>query len=311
MKRLAFRLMLNEPLFEEMDAVTAMGDPCVVYLRYRLVPTKDTIEFDAPSLDFETDEWVLHVGPEGEGVQGPFAAVGTGPAGDGRAKLEIRPDVEAVFTFKTQHRTEQAAYASVKPVLEAWQLEEGLRHAGQRPRFYFQLAGSLIVDRAPQPGKQATYAVSGGGSFYVRPADEKVVVEQLPEPPTEFVVDQHARTLWQRWERYLSGEDTLPAATYACLTYALTEFGPGPREAAARLRVSRGVLRKVGQLSSRVGDDATTRKFDGQSRRPHTLEEIAFLEAAITALIRRVAEVAATGNSSGLREIGVSDLDGR
>ena len=300
--------VLKEHRFEQPEAVATMGDPHVVYLRYRLVPTNEAIEYRVASFDRETDQWALHVGPEGEGVDGPFAAVSARPAVDDLRELEIRHDLEAVFTFRTQHRTEQAAHQAVRPFLEAWQLDEGLRQAGERPRFQLEPAGSLIVDRAPRPGEEATYVVTGGGSFYVRAAEEPVIVERLPGPPTELVVDQHARTLWQRWERYLNGGDTLPAAAYACLTYVDATFGPDRREAAARLRISRGVLRKIAQLSSRIGDDATARKFDSQARRAHTPEETAFLEMAITTMIRRVAEVAAIGNASGLHEIDRSDL---
>jgi len=300
--------VLKEHHFEQNDAVATMGDPHVVYLRYRLVPTNEAIEYRVDSFDRETDQWTLHLGPEGEGVDGSFAAVSARPAVDDPREREIRHDLEAVFTFKTQHRTEQAAHEAVRPCLEAWQLDEGLRQAGERPRFQLELAGSLIVDRAPRPGDEATYVVTGGGSFYVRPAEQPVIVQRLPEPPTEFVVDQHARTLWQRWERYLNGGDTLPAAAYACLTYVEATFAPGQREAAARLRISRGVLRKIARLSTRIGDDATARKFDSQARRAHTPEETAFLEIATTTLIRRTAEVAAIGNAWELPEIDVSDL---
>lgn len=285
-----------------------MGDPCVVYLRYRLVPTNDSTEFRAPSLDRETDEFVLHVGPQGEGVPGPFAAVSARPANDDGGELDVRPDVEAVFTFKAHHRSEQSAHAAVQPLLEAWQLEEALRQPGRPPRFRIEIAGSLVVDRAPPPGQEATYSLTGGGSLYVRPADETAVVEEFPEPPTQFFVDKHAKTLWQRWERYVNGEDTLPAAAYACLTYVQTEFGPGEREAATRLGVTRGLLRKIRELSSRTGDDATARKFAGQPRRAHTPEEIGFLENAITALIGRVAHIAATGDASRLHELNLNNL---
>jgi hypothetical protein len=138
-----------------------------------------------------------------------------------------------------------------------------------------------------------------------------VVVEKFPEPPTHLEVDAHTKTLWQRWSRYVAGEDTLPAAAYACLTYVETHFGPGGRDAAKRLAVSRGVLRGIRQLSSTIGDDATARKFASGTRRQHTDAEVAFLEAAVTVLIRRVAEVAAAGNASSLPAIDLSDLPRR
>jgi hypothetical protein len=46
-------------------------------------------------------------------------------------------------------------------------------------------------------------------------------------------------------------------------------------------------------LASEVGDEETARKFEARPRRAHTPAEVVFLEAAVTALIRRVGEVAA------------------
>jgi hypothetical protein len=150
--------------------------------------------------------------------------------------------------------------------------------------------------------------VSGGGSFYVRPPTQTVVIEEFSEPPRQLIADEHAKTLWRRWSRYLDGEDTLPAAAYACLTYVESELGPREQRAAARLGISRQVLGRVRILASRVGDEATARKFDRQKRRAHTLNEIKFLETTITVLIRRVGEVAAVGDATSLSKITLGDL---
>jgi hypothetical protein len=301
--------VIDAPVFERSATEAAMGDPAVVYLRYRLVPTDPATEFRAPAIDRETDDWALHVGPEGEGLAGVFGVMSIRPAG-APSDLEVRPEVEALFTCKTHYHDASAAHAAVLPVLEAWQLEESLREAGRRPRFQFEFAGSLVVDHAPQPGQEAQYVSTVGGSFYVRPKEQPVLVEAWSAPPTNLAVNEHARTLWQRWDRYLRGEDTLPVAAYACLTYLTATFGPGDREAAAALGVSRGVLRKVSELSSRVGDDETARKFDRQPRRAHTPEEVAFLERSVTALIRRVGELAAAADPSTLRQLDLTDLGG-
>jgi hypothetical protein len=51
--------VVREPDFEEPDAVAAMGDPQVIYLRYRLIPTADETEFPAESLDVETPDFLV------------------------------------------------------------------------------------------------------------------------------------------------------------------------------------------------------------------------------------------------------------
>lgn len=278
--------MVREPDFGESQNVEVMGDPHVVYLRYRLVPAN--AEFRAPPIDIDNEDFSIHVGPAGEGVPGPFAATATRPAGVESDQPPSAPDTEAVFTFKKHHPSERAARDAVRSFLEAWELDDALRVPGRPPRFEFELAGSLIVDRAPPPGRDATYVVAGDSNFYVSPTHEAAVVDQIPQPPAGFVAEARTRTLWSRWEPYLKREDTLPAAAYACLTYIETEFGPGGRDAADRLRVSRKLLRRINELTSRIGDESTARKFDLTPRRAHTPEEIAFLEAAVTLLIRRV-----------------------
>jgi len=181
--------VLREPNFEESDAVAAMGDPHVVYLRYKLTPTAVETEFHAESLDLETADFSVHVEREGEGIKDPFFAVSTRRADAPAHELRIRPEIEAVVRFKKQHRSARAAHDAVRRLLEAWELEEGLRAPGKGPRFEFEFAGSLIIDRGPLPGKEATYAVSGEGSFYVRAANQKVLVERFPEPPAQLELD--------------------------------------------------------------------------------------------------------------------------
>lgn len=280
-----------------------MGQPRVAYLRYRLLPGDDATEFQAPPLHIERDEFDVHVGPEGEGVRAPFASVGVA----GSETTRIRRDVEALVTFKAHHQSEREAHEAVRPFLEAWVMAAALEEPGRPQPFSLEFAGSLIVDVDPPPGEDAKYVVSGEGSFYVRPPHQQIVIEKFPEPPEGFAADRHVITLWRRWKRYLDGEDTLPAAAYACLTYVEREVARGEREAAANLRVSRPVLQTIARLTSNVGDEETARKFEAGPRRAHTAAEVAFLKAAVTALIRRVGEVAA-GDASELSEIGLADL---
>jgi hypothetical protein len=297
--------VLKEPPFEESAEVAAMGQPRVAYLRYRLLPRDEATEFQAPPLHIERDEFDVYVGPEGKGVRAPFASVSTSLAGSETTR--IRRDVEALVTFKADHQSEREAHEAVRPFLEAWLFSAALEEPGRPQPFSLEFAGSLIVDSDPPPGQDAKYVVSGGGSFYVRPPEQQIVIETFGEPPERFAADRHVITLWRRWKRYLDGKDTLAAAAYACLTYVENEVAQGEREAAANLRVSRRVLQTIGRLTSNVGDEETARKFDPGPRRAHTAAEVAFLEAAITALIRRVGEVAA-GGATELQKIGLADL---
>jgi hypothetical protein len=293
----------------ESDAVAAMGDPHVVYLRYAFAPTNPSIEFRVSGYDVEMDEFTLRVGPAGKGLPGLYTAAASMRPADASDDVGAAPPMlEVAVLFNAHYRSEIAAHESVRSVLEAWELAEQLRRPGRPPRFTFEWAGSCIVDRAPPSGQDPRYVTSAGGRFYVQPATKTVVVEELPPPPHGLASDDHAKTLWTRWAPYVEGADSLAAAAYACLTYVNSVFGPSPRDVATRLRVSRNVLARIAELSSRRGDPATARKFDAQPLRAHSPEEVAFLEQAITALIRRISELATCSNAAQLREIGLADF---
>jgi hypothetical protein len=76
---------------------------------------------------------------------------------------------------------------------------------------------------------------------------------------------------------------------YMCLT--VLEASAGNRaEAAKRYHISRNVLSKMAVLASEVGDERTARKMPVPQNRPHTPAEVDWMEAVITAMIRRVGE---------------------
>jgi hypothetical protein len=202
---------------------------------------------------------------------------------------------EALVVFKTHYASEQEARDAVEPLLRSWEVERGLK-AGSPPSFRFEFGGSLIVDRGRRDGDETPYVVTGEGSFYVREPDEPPpTLEEYPEPPTSFAVDEHVETLWARWEAHLAGRESLAAAAYACLTYLEKVYADGRRGAAQKLGVSTAVLDTLGRLTSAVGDARATRKFTLAAGRPHTSKEMAWMQVTVTELVCRVGERAATG----------------
>ncbi len=76
--------------------------------------------------------------------------------------------------------------------------------------------------------------------------------------------------------------------------YGVPPASAGGREKAAiQYGISRNVLDRLARLSTEVGDEQTVRKFTTQTPRPHTGAEVAWIEAAAKALIRRIGEWAA------------------
>lgn len=92
---------------------------------------------------------------------------------------------------------------------------------------------------------------------------------------------------------------------YFCLT-VIEAFAGNRKKAARSLRISREVLRTLGNLASNRGDEKTARKvWPRRALTPLSPQEAAWIEAAIKVIIRRVGE--GRVNTS-LLEITMSDL---
>jgi hypothetical protein len=93
--------------------------------------------------------------------------------------------------------------------------------------------------------------------------------------------------MWLRYEGYRRGKEPLAAMAYFCLT--VVEARGGRKKVAKELNIEPELLRKLGELSSNVGDPREARKLSG-SGRAHTDREKKWLEAMVLALIRRLGE---------------------
>lgn len=281
---------------------TKMTDPHVVYLRYA-VECDNEVDFRADPAELETDDFSIRIADDGQ-VPGIVARTSTRLVDAPEDEPEtLLLETEAVVTMKRHYATVEEAQLAVEPYLRAWAVEATLHGA---PRFRFVEVGDLVVERDPPPGEPPTYHVSGGGSFRVVQPPRSIAIDAYPLLSGQFVLDVHAETVWGRWEKYVDGSETITGAAYAILTYLENVFGTGRADAARRLNVSRNVLDRLGPLVSRTGDARTTRKFDSEAfGRPHTDDEIAWIEALITEIARRLGVLAAGGSPA---ELTLSDL---
>lgn len=76
-----------------------------------------------------------------------------------------------------------------------------------------------------------------------------------------------------------------------CLS--LVEIGSGRRGAAKRLGIEFAVLNKLGELAATKGDEKTARKVPRTGFTAYTAEEVAWMEATVRSIIRRLGELAA------------------
>jgi len=246
-----------------------MRDPHVSALVYRL-ETDETVAFDdPPPLEHETDAFRVRLA-------------------DGVLRVEM----------KEHHPSEQCARERVEPYVRAWELSEALNSGWRTIRFVFERAE--IVDREPpSPGKPRGITIeveTGRYQIVGYPARLIHGRRRYPEPTAGFAVSPDVETMWNRYEGYRAGREPLTSMAYMCLT--VLEAIPDSRntriDVAKRYGIHPEVLSTLGRLTTVVGDERSARKAHPTVHfRPHTAAEIAWTEAVVRALIRRVGEWAA------------------
>jgi hypothetical protein len=244
-----------------------MRDPHVVALRYRL-ETDSSLIFDNPlPRNHDTDEFTLCLA---EGV--------------------------LTCTMTMHYATATEARAVVDPFLWAWELDEALRQGHRVLWFTFDKAE--IIDRdPPPPGTHLVISTIPGEMVIV---GEDVIVRltrpSYPAPPTHFTVSPDVDTLWNRYEGYKQGHEPLPGMAYICQSFIEKVLARGRDDAVQKYHIEWTVLHTLGKLHSHRGDLTNRRKLEHERDRhepPLTPLEIAWMEAAVRMLIRRIGEYAA------------------
>jgi hypothetical protein len=102
--------------------------------------------------------------------------------------------------------------------------------------------------------------------------------------------------------------EPLSSMAYFCLTVLESSVGQKVKKrnaSAKQYGIHYDVLDKLGKLTGGTrGEPMTARKMDSDMT-PHTPNELQWIEAAVKAIIRRVAEVAA---GASVKQISMSDL---
>ena len=123
-------------------------------------------------------------------------------------------------------------------------------------------------------------------------------VSEYPAPPSDIALSPEAETMYHRYMGYRQRQEPLPAMAYFCLSMLEDPPAGNSRErkingnkrkvAAKKYRIDEGVLNKIGELSSKRGE-VDARKREGTDL-PLSSAERSFLDRAVKAIIRRVAE---------------------
>ena len=213
-----------------------------------------------------------------------------------RIKIE---DKQVHLELKEHYPTEEAARQAVDRYIRSWELKAAL--SGQPGQFELTFRGAHIVDRNPPPPTQsltpgvhqiaATFTSLGGT---VQVSVTTISPKPYPSPPSGLILDPYdsdVLTMFDRFTRYLQNRESLTSMAYFCLTMLEKYLCKDRKAAAAEYGIDKEILSKIGDLTANKGGREGARKASGIAN-DLTRQESRFLEAAVKAIILRVAEVA-------------------
>ena len=260
-----------------------MNNPHVVALHYR-IDHGDTIDYsEAEPFDREESRF--------------------------RVRVEDR---KVKFELKEHFATEKQAREALGEYIRAWEFDATLKY-GNSDSFRLVFEKAEITDRNPTPGE---FRLSGQLEIHVTDSVKlTTMVRKYPPPPSDIALNPDAETMHQRFLGYRGRHEFLPSVAYFCLSMLedppvqQSSRGGKPRSkrkaAAEKFGIDEGVLNEIGHLSTSRGE-GEARKREGTAQ-PMSPKERHFLDRALKAVIRRVAEQAHTPDGD-LPRISWSDL---
>lgn len=195
--------------------------------------------------------------------------------------------------LKKHHAAVETARECVEEFLRAWELDAALN--ADKHEFSFAFQGSNVIDRKPSPPGATLGKAAAAMDLFVMA--DKATVEKVkssyPPPPCGLKPSLDTETMWHHYSRYLDDREKLTSMGFYCLS--LLQWRTGSKTArqdvATQYCIDLDVLKTLGTLTSDVGDLVSARKLEKTSQvRPHTAKEVAWVKAAVKALIRRKAE---------------------
>ena len=218
-----------------------------------------------------------------------------------RFRLSVE-DMRARFEFKVHHATAEQARDAIADYIRVWEFDATLKR-GNPDSFRLRFEKPEITDRNPTPGAIRLSGCLVGGVASMS-AKLTVSTPNYPSPPSDLAIDPEAETMHGRYMGYRQKREPLPSMAYFCLT--VLEAGAGSRKAAARkYGIDISVLAKIGDLTANRGG-AQARKAGGVATEL-SHQEHRFLDRAVKAIVRRVAE-RAHAPTGVLPTISLSDL---
>jgi hypothetical protein len=213
--------------------------------------------------------------------------------------IRIEQD-QATFEMKAHFATVEEARAVVDPYIRRWELHAGLEVAPGT--LIFRYDRPEIIERDQRSGRIHEASVTMKATAKI----DAVLTREMkryPAPPKHFVASSDVVDMYGRFSSYRAGKEPIGTMAYYCLT-VLEKASDGRQKICEKYGIGGKVITTLGRLSSEKGGTAS-RKADGRAAPLHPMEND-WLEAAIKAIIRRVAEYDA--GRSELQKITMADL---
>ena len=244
-----------------------MNDPHVEYLIYTVIHG-DSIKYEvAEPFSEETDDYIVKIE-------------------DGLARL-----------YPQRHyATAEEAKVAAQDFVSRWNFEVEL--TGRDDKFKLKYAHAHVIDRQPSPAPPGVVSVAAdsiGFGFSTTSVRVTKVAHAYPSLPIGrhlAVNDPHVAMMMERLMNYRHHREHLAAMAYFCLTVVEDSLGEQRnrrKQAARHYRITKSILDCIGKLCAK-GGGGSARKADGIAK-PFDKKETRFLEMAVQALIRRVAEL--------------------
>ena len=207
--------------------------------------------------------------------------------------------------MKEHFALEDEAKRAVGSFTESWETLYALENNGQD--VWLEFENAEVVDRNPTIGVHSLYASSVQLSAVFSDSITVTVGRQnYPKTPKNFIATPDVQMLWNRYEHYSDGKESLATMAYFCLKM-VEHIAGGNRDMARKtFNISGKVLDTIQKLSNTRGDAKTARKFFQESSlKPFTAKERDWLQTAVRKMIQRVGEHAA---GAPLPKITIEDL---
>lgn len=229
----------------------SVSDPYVVALRYGVVTDEGRDYKKAAPMETEVPAFLVRLADE---------------------VLVLRPRVH----FRSLVEAREAA----ADFLRAWEIDAALRYRAAAP-FRLRYVGGEMAQRTGA----ATQTVVEDVVHIFDTASSQISHAQYPVCPPSFRPSPEAEAIWGRLERHWAGHEPILSMAYFALT-VLTCAG-GAEAASTRYRIDKGILRRVGELTSTRGDMQTARKLTTTTQ-TLTVEESEWLLDAIVRIVRHL-----------------------